>query len=344
MSLDKSIKPNIFLFKNLSNEDHFTNSLGYILNLLPSELGNRFVFRLAVLSGFPSDYFGEFIEAKFTGHHLQNEDSTSKPDLIIHTTKTKIFFEVKLRAPLSKNQLERHFNDVDKEDGYLVFISNVHAPVSEKLLKRKNYLKPENHIHFFWSHFETVFNLKSRKGKLTTQLLSDFTKSLRSNGIKGRQIAGATENLYINGSDAENMVLDNLKKLLIEIGFKAWRKNSEFTLRVNLEKSGKNPLLNPRIYSSGEWLNDDCTDECLIVFCYAEINETNEINLLNKLDILTRSFPSLRLFERISDVYIYYIYIPLQFIQEGNYFSVDWDYLREIWKKIYKVMKTESAN
>ena len=102
---DKSIRPNIFLFKNLSNEDHFTNSLGYIFNLFPIELGNGFVSRLAVLSGFSSDYFGDFVEARFTGHHLQNQDSTSKPDLIIHTTQTKIFFEIKLKAPLSKEQL-----------------------------------------------------------------------------------------------------------------------------------------------------------------------------------------------------------------------------------------------
>lgn len=64
MNIDKSIKPNIFLFKNLTNEDHFTNSLGYILNLLPIELGNRFVSRLAALSGYSSDHLGEFVEAK----------------------------------------------------------------------------------------------------------------------------------------------------------------------------------------------------------------------------------------------------------------------------------------
>jgi hypothetical protein len=312
--------------------------------LLPKELGNGFVSRLAVLSGYSSDHFGEFVEAKFTGHHLQNEDSTSKPDLIILTTKTKIFFEVKLKAPLSKDQLERHFNDVDKDNGYLTLISNIQSHVSEKLFTRKNYLKPTNQSHFFWSQFETVFNLRPRKGGLTAQLLKDFTKSLISNGIKGRQIIGTTENLYTNGSDAENLALNELKELLKEIGFKAWRKNSEFTLRVNLEKSGKNPLLNPRIYSSGEWLDDNCTKECLIVHCYANINEKNEINLLNELNILELSFPNLKLYDVISDKYIYNIYIPLQFIPEGTSYRIDWEYLKKVWEKIYTVMKTKLTN
>jgi hypothetical protein len=115
-------------------------------------------------------------------------------------------------------------------------------------------------------------------------------------------------------------------------------------LRVNIEKSGKSPLLNPRIYSSGEWLNHNCTEECLIVYCYANNNETNEINLLNELDILKLTFPNLDVYDSISDKYIYYIYIPLRFIPEGNSHRVDWEYLKKIWEKIYTVMKTKLSN
>src|SRR5882724_13139109 len=118
------MKPNIFLYKNLKNEDHFTISLGYLLNLFPSILGNRFLEKLSIMSGNPWDYFGKFKEAEFSGHKLQNINSTSKPDMIIHTTNTKIFFEHKLEAALSKEQLERHFNDVDNVNGKLVFVSN----------------------------------------------------------------------------------------------------------------------------------------------------------------------------------------------------------------------------
>ena len=338
---DKSIKPNIFLFKNLTNEDHFTNSLGYLLNLFPNELGNRFVSRLAILSGFSSDYFGDFDEARFTGHHLQNEDSTSKPDLIIHTTQTKIFFEIKLKAPLSKEQLERHFIDVDRDNGYLLLISNVTSPISDNVLKRKNYLKPQNHSHFYWSQFETIFDLQNCKKNHTKLLLDDFKKSLRSNGIKGKQMVGATGNLYTNGSDAENLVLDKLKVVLKEIGFKAWRNKNEFTLRVNVEKSGKNPLLNPRIYPSGEWLEENCIDECLIVRCIANLDEVTAIGRLSELDVLDVSFPNIRLYESVSYCYNYYIYIPLKFILERTSYEIDWAYLKKIWEKIYNILQSK---
>ena len=337
---DKSIKPNIFLFKNLTNEDHFTNSLGYLLNLFPKELGDRFVSRLAILSGLSSDYFGGFVEARFTGHHLQNEDSTSKPDLIIYTAQTKIFFEVKLKAPLSKEQLERHFIDVDRDNGYLLLISNVTSPISDNVLKRKNYLKPQNNSHFYWAQFETVFDLQNRKKNLTYLLLDDFKKSLRSNGIKGKQIVGATGNLYTNGSDAENLVLDKLKVVLKEIGFKAWRNKNEFTLRVNVEKSGKNPLLNPRIYSSGEWFEENCIDECLIVFCFANLDEATAIDRLAELDVLNVIFPDIQLYNSVSHCYNHYIYIPLKFIAEGSSYQIDWAYLKKIWEKIYNILQS----
>lgn len=341
MNTIKSIKPNIFLFKNLSNEDHFTNSLGYILNLMPIELGNRFVNRLAVLSDCSPGHFGDFVEATFTGHYFQNEDSTSKPDLIIITTKTKLFFEIKLKAPLSKDQLERHFNDVDRQDGYLALISNTQSNVSDKLFRKRNYLKPVNQSHFFWSQFETLFNVNSRKGSLSALLLSDFSKSLRYNGIKRRQISGATENLYTNGSDAENLVLDKLKALLRNIGFKAWRRSSEFTLRVNIEKSGMNPLLNPRIYSSGESLNENFTDECLIIHCYVTDDDKDEIFLVKKLSRLMLSFPEIRILDSLEDESMYHVYIPLKFILEATSYQIDWTYLECVWYKIYSILTRE---
>ena len=340
MSINKSIKPNIFLFKNFSNEDHFTNSLGYILNLFPNELGKRFLSKLAELAGYSPDYFGEFVEAKFAGHYLQNEDSTSKPDMIIHTTKTKIYFEVKLKASLSKNQLERHFNDVEKEKGYLLLVSNIQTRVSEKLFLRKNYLRPKNEGHFIWSQFESVFYLRSPKGGLKEMILDDFKKSLRSNGIKGRQIIGTEDNLYTNGSQAENLVLDKLKAILKKIGFSAWRKQQEFTLRVNAEKPGKYPLLNPRIYPTGEWLDDSCIKECMIVHCFARDYEEDVKEILNNLVKLELTFPNLKCYDDYySQHYIYYIYIPLEFLKVGNVYDLDWDYLERVWRKIYELLK-----
>ncbi len=174
-------------------------------------------------------------------------------------------------------------------------------------------------------------------------LLDDFKKSLRSNGIKGRQIIGTDDNLYTNGSYAENLVLDKLKEMLKKIGFKAWRKTQEFTLRVNLEKAGKDPLLNPRIYSSGEWLNDALTKECMIVNCFAHDDNKAVIKTLIELDNLELTFPDLKWDENYySGHYVYYIYIPLEFISVGNAYDLDWNYLEKVWRKIYELLKNAS--
>jgi len=332
------MKPNIFVYKNLKNEDHFTNSLGYLLNLFPRELGDRFVSKLATSTGKSADYLGKFIEAEFTGHNFLNEDSTSKPDLVIHTEKLKLFFEIKLAAPLSDSQLERHLNDVRSEKGKLILISNVRTKVSKKVLAQSDYLKPLYHDHFFWTEFEPVFNFKFRKNSLEYLLLSDFQKSLRSNEIKARQIVGAEDNLYTGGSKAQALALNILGDILKDIGFKVWRLPQEHTLRVYPKKMKEYPLINPRFYSTGEWLSPELIEECLVIICYVDINNDAQIELLSRLNVLDSKDHITIFTGNWEGYYKYYLYVPLQFKAVGDSFDLNWENLKEIWKKIYKIL------
>jgi hypothetical protein len=93
--------PNLFHCKSLSNEDYFTRSLAYILNLFPRDLGDGLLQRIPALSGNTKTFLGRFESAEFIGFDLQYSDSRSKPDMLIRTSNTTLFFENKLGAPYS---------------------------------------------------------------------------------------------------------------------------------------------------------------------------------------------------------------------------------------------------
>ncbi len=80
--------------------------------------------------------------------------------------------------------------------------------------------------------------------------------------------------------------------------------------------------------------------------CFARKNEESEIELLNTLDILEYRFPDLKCFDgsRGNNIYTYYIYIPLQFKPIGTLYQIDWEYLIELWERIYEIMKATSNN
>lgn len=335
------MKPNIFVYKNLKNEDYFTSTLSYILNLFPKVLGDRFISKLATSAGKSANYFGKFEKAEFTAHDLQNENSTSKPDLVIHTDKTKIFFEIKLTAPLSSLQLERHLNDVKKAKGTLVLVSNAKTKVSKEVLEEKNYLKPLNNDHFLWTDFEPIFDYKFKKNSRDDLLLNDFRQNLRLNEIKKRQILDADDSLYVGGSKSQTLALNELGGILEDIGFKVWRLPQDHTIRVYPKKMKQRPLINPRFYSTGEWLSSELIEECLIICCYANVKDKSQVELLQKLISLDVSFPKIRMYGgKIEKDYRCYIYLPLQFLSAGDSFDLDWKFLRKVWQKIYDILAT----
>ena len=332
------MKPNIFLYKNLKNEDHFTNSMGYLLNLFPRQLGDRFISKLATIAGLPANSLGKFVYAEFTGHVIQNKKSTSKPDLIVNTDKLKLFFEIKLTAPLSNLQLERHLSDV--KNGKLILISNVRTKVTKFVSAHNDFLKPLNHDHFFWTDLESVFQFRFRKNSLEYLLLSDFQKSLRANDIKARHIFGAEDNLYFGGSKAQILALNFLSNLLVEIGFKVWSLPQEHTIRVYPKTTKKHPLINPIFFSTGESLSDELISECLIVFCFADRKKKTGMKQLQKVEVITQDFPEVRVFEYpVIGYYTKQIYIPLEFISKGNTFDFNREYLKSVWSKLFQLLQ-----
>lgn len=337
-------KPNIFLHRNYCQEDHFSVSLAYLLNAFPSELGNRFLNKIAAMSGYQSGYFGTFKQAIFSGFHLQFISSNSKPDIIIYTSKSTIYFENKLQARLSIRQLERHMTDVQADRGKLIFVSNIHSTISEEVIRNRRYIKPRNHNHFIWTDFESVFDIKLRGKSLGNKLLDDFKVGLRANGMKGRKIIGAEDNLYTNGSMAENIFLDRLAAILKKEGFEAWRKPNEFTLRVNVEKSGKDPLMNPRLYSSGEEYKKDWLKECMIIHSYCRMEDTEAIRAIKRLRNLTIKFREVDIEKLESDgFYGFHVYVPLKFMYNGNRCDINWEAQQKFWHQFYNILKKYSS-
>lgn len=339
------MKPNLFLKKKNKNEDQFTHSLAYVLNLFPDTIGKNFLSKIAGLCGKKPDFFGEFKEASFTGYEFPDWEAESRPDLEIITDRITLIFEVKLDAPLGDKQLERHYQTAKRKNSYLILVSNSNIAIPRLVLSGKNYLKPKNNPHFLWADLEAAFTTRFIRNKVEKKILEDFRHSLLVNGIKLRQIAGTTGNLYTNGSDAENYVLDKLKEQLKEIGFSAWRPRREYTLRVNPEKPGKYPLLNPRFYPSGNWLNDKCIDECLIIHCFEKESFLKEKNYIKDLSDLYRIFPGSDVYTGYSkDYHVVIFYFPMKFISQKDFCDLDWVYLNEIWQHIYNILIKRQKN
>jgi hypothetical protein len=138
----------------------------------------------------------------------------------------------------------------------------------------------------------------------------------------------------------ENLVLDELQTMVKDIGFRAWRKKSEYTLRINVEKAGVDPLLNPRLYSTGERLSDDCTEECMIIYCLSKHSDKTAIKKANKLLSLESDFSNIKIFSTNWPAhYVIALYVPLRFVSKGKFEVLDWAYLRKIWCSIYDFLK-----
>lgn len=330
---------NVFIWKNLKKEDHFTRSMAHMLNLFPRELGDRLLQKIARLSGLEEKSLGQFKSAEFSGFDFQSEESTSKLDMVIHTNKRPIFFEHKLDAPLSNRQLERHLDDVKRKHGKLVFVSNVQTRISAEVKSQRHYLKPRDQDHFVWANLEPVFKLDTRKGTFANNLLIDFRSALRINGMRGREIAGAEGSLYTPGFPAQELALNQYQAKLRELGWKASRRPTEHTLRVNPERTGLDPIFNPRFFATGEWLDPNFDNECDVIFCYAKQEFKAIRTKLRKLSSLTKKYPEVRFVPYFPGLYrVGYVYIPLKFIKAKGGDRIDWDYKMEIWEEMRRIL------
>ena len=125
------MQPNIFLSKFYCQEDYFSNSLAYFLNIFPN-IGQRLLHRISILSEKPIDYFGEFTRCEFVGHEYQEDHFESRPDLKIITTNRILFFENKLESRLNLEQMRKHSFLVGQiPNADIVFVSNIYHNCSE---------------------------------------------------------------------------------------------------------------------------------------------------------------------------------------------------------------------
>ena len=260
------MKPNLFIFYPYYPEDFFSMSLAYIINLFP-DIGQKLVRKVAVLAGKKSDYFGEFGHCEFVGWEFPEEHTASKPDLKILCSEGTIYFENKLDAPLSLDQMQRHSSLTRRDPkSRLIFVSNIHHE-NARLRSLPGYLHPESADHYLWVDLQPVFANPHRTNSLAGKVLTDFNAALKVNGMIGRTIKGASDSLYTHNSEASHLALRQLGDVLKELGFKLSKKHArESTLRVYPVKYRQYPLLNPRFTQTAAWLGEEWDRECLVFY------------------------------------------------------------------------------
>jgi hypothetical protein len=330
--------PNIFLNSVHCQEDYFSHSLAYILNLFP-DIGQRLLKRISSLAEKPVDYFGNFISCEFIGHEFQESHFKSKPDLKIICKKRVIYFENKLESPLSIAQMRNHSLLVSKsKNSNIIFVSNI-LHDCPYLTKLHNYLHPKNSDHFLWADFLPAFTVTTRQGSLDNKLLTDFQIALRANGMIGRVIKGANDNLYTSGSNSSHNALLHLWSIMDEIGFKLTKKiKREATIRAYPLKHQVYPLLNPRFIPSAISFSDDLDKEVLQIIVWSKGKIGNYNRILKKF----KPSKDCLFFEALYPISYDYDYhgsflIPLSFNGNGKYSEINFELLRKPLKNILNV-------
>lgn len=259
------MRPNIFLSpKSHADEDHFSQGLAYILNLLPA-LGRDFAERIAILAGMRHNYFGDYHGCEFIALEFLEGAQASRPDLRLECARGEIFFENKLDAPLNLKQVQKHARLLSEtKRSHLVFVSNTNHPCPA-LRSIRGYLHPKDRDHYLWLDLLPALDGRYRGGSHAAQLLRDFREALKQRGMEGRPIRGAKGSLYAPGSEAATLALNQLDELLTDLGFCVGHKKGEGTLRVYPRKYGKYPLLNPVFQASAVWLDPNLNFDVLVI-------------------------------------------------------------------------------
>jgi hypothetical protein len=315
--------PNIFIPYAHSGEDCFSHSLAYILNILPP-LGDSVLRRIATLAGKVPGYFGRFQTCEFVAHELPYTHAASKPDLKLVCSKSTVYFENKLNAPLSVAQMRRHGELVGRTPkSYLVFVSNINhrSPVLHTI---RGYVHPTGRDHYLWVDLLPAFAGAYRKSSLAARLLDDFRTALKLQGMIGRRIKGAAGSLYTIGSEACHLALRQLWDQLQTMGFTLDRKRPhESTLRVYASREREYPLLNPRFEPTATGLKHDLDFECLV---FTALSRSNGSLISRHL----ARFPSQRdcvfvpdRFQKSDYNYHGHLVLPVEFIPQGATSSID---------------------
>ena len=328
------MKPNLFLFNTYCPEDYFSRSLAYILNLFPT-IAQGLLRRIAVLAEQPHNFFGEFQGCEFVGHEFPNDHWVSKPDLKITCQKRSLFFENKLKSPLSLDQMQRHsLLTQDNSDSNLIFVSNIQHECPQ-LKTLSGYLYPTTADHYLWADFLPIFSIANKKNSLADRILSDFHMALRANGMIGRTISGTKDNLYTVGSDACHLALRQLWDVMHELGFMLTKKISkETTIRAYPLKHQSYPLLNPRFIPTAIELNEELDREYLKIIVFSKGDPNDLDNQLDRFQS-TKNCMYLPSYVTSSEYTLHGNFlIPLAFKGKGKITEIDFDVLRQPLLKI----------
>jgi len=325
--------PNIFLYDAHCREDYFSHSLAYVLNMFPP-LGEALVRRIARLAGKDPELVGRFQTCEFIAHEFSQAHTASKPDLKFVCSKSIIYFENKLDAPLSIAQMQQHaLLARGRRRCYLVFVSNINHQ-SPALRSMSRYIHPKGRDHYQWVDLLPALDGAYRKSSVAARVLGDFRTALKRQGMIGRTIKGAAGSLYTSGSQACHLALQQLWEQLRALGFTLDRKrNQESTLRIYATPTRQYPLLNPRFEATAGWLKADLDFECLIITALSRANGAISHRLAN--------FPSQHdcefvpnPFQNIGYTYHGHFVLPVKFAAHGASGSIDFHALQKPLTKL----------
>ena len=164
---------NIFtLSPQMCDEDRFTSSLHYLIELYP-EIGQKIADHILILSGKTSSQF-----IKSSDHPTATLED--RPDFLIVCEDIEIICEHKIDAPLGERQLERYLALKRDKEYYVALITSEHCIISEEILNNSKYIRPlkSDYPYFRWQDIYPI--IESHDSKIS----KDFTEYMISLGMK----------------------------------------------------------------------------------------------------------------------------------------------------------------
>ena len=164
---------NIFtLSPQLGDEDRFTSSLNYLIELYP-EIGQKIANYILTAGGKSNS---EFI--KSSDHPTATFQD--RPDFLIDCKDIQIVCEHKIDAPLGEKQLERYLALKRVKEYYVVLITLEHCMVSNEVLNNSKYLRPvkSDYPYFRW---QDIYPIIENHG---SKVSKDFAEYMVLLGMK----------------------------------------------------------------------------------------------------------------------------------------------------------------
>ena len=156
----------------MGDEDRFTSSLHYLIELYP-DIGQAIADYILAASGKNRS---KFIRSDdHPGSTLQD-----RPDFLIDCQDFEIICEHKIDAPLGNKQLERYLALNRKKENYVTLITLENCLVPDEVINNKKYLKPINseYPYFRWQDIYPL--IKGNNSKIS----QDFADYMTSLGMK----------------------------------------------------------------------------------------------------------------------------------------------------------------